>query len=259
MTGAPLSGCRVLVTRPAAHAEPLCAAVAAAGGTAVRFPVIRIEPRAAADIAGDFAALPTPDIAVFVSRNAAEHGAPHFGTYSGDIAAIGRATADLLAEHGLAVSVDPGQGYTSEQLLAHDALQDVSGKNVVIVRGADGRTLLGNTLAARGADVHYLAVYDRKPVDIPAAEVERLHRDWQTTGIDVVSVMSVASFEALVGALPAALLMFLRKTPLVAPGERVIQTIGKLVPGIPAIQAPGPRPEDIVSALIEWRHSGTNP
>jgi hypothetical protein len=48
------------------------------------------------------------------------------------------------------------------------------------------------------------------------------------------------------------------ETPLVAPGDRVIKTIRTLVPGIPAIKAAGPRPADIVNALIDWRHSGQN-
>ena len=257
MTNLPLSGCRVLVTRPVTQADSLCDAIEAAGGRAVRFPVIRIEPRPADDIAGDLAALPPPDVVIFVSRNAVENGASHFGTFTGDIAAIGRTTANSLAKNGLEVSIDPGQGYSSEQLLTHDSLQDLSGRSVLIVRGAEGRPLLGESLAARGASVHYLQVYTRKPEDVSPADVSQLDQQWRSDGIDVVSVMSVATFEALVGVLPATSLVFLRKTPLVAPGERVIQTIGKLVPGIPAIQASGPRPDDIVSALVEWRHSGT--
>lgn len=257
MTDLPLAGCRVLVTRPTDQAGSLCDAIESAGGQAVRFPVIRIASRPAAEIAADLAAMPPPDIVVFVSRNAAEDGAPHFARHQGDVAAIGRTTADLLADKGLSVSIDPGQGYTSEQLLAHDALQDVSGRNVLIVRGNGGRQLLADSLAARGAKVHILPVYSREAADISAADIAQLDQRWQSVGIDVVSVMSVATFEALVGVLPATSLVHLRKTPLVAPGARVIQTIGKLVPGIPAIQASGPHPEDIVSALVEWRHSGT--
>jgi len=257
MTDLPLSGCRVLVTRPAGQAASLCDAIETAGGRTHRFPVIRIASRPAAEIAAVLAALPPPDIVVFVSRNAVENGAPHFAAYQGEVAAIGRTTADILEDNGLSVSIDPGQGVTSEQLLAHESLQDVSGRNVLIVRGNEGRPLLGDSLAARGADVHFLPVYSREAADISAADIARLDQRWQSVGIDVVSVMSVATFEALVGVLPATSLVHLRKTPLVAPGERVIQTIGKLVPGIPAIQASGPHPEDIVSALIEWRHSGT--
>lgn len=253
MTAMPLSGCRILVTRPEAQAESLCDAIEAAGGKAIRFPVIRIEPRPADEITKEMASMPAPDIVVFVSRNAVDNGAAHFGQFSGDVAAIGRTTTNALAEKGLVVTIDPGEGFTSEQLLAHDSLQDVSGRSVLIVRGADGRPLLGDALAARGANVHMLTVYSREPADVAG-----LDNGWQTTGVDIVSVMSVATFEALIGALPATALLALRKTPLVAPGERVIQTIGKLVPGIPAIQASGPHPEDIVSALIEWRHSGTN-
>ncbi|MFQ5610394.1 MAG: uroporphyrinogen-III synthase, partial [Woeseiaceae bacterium] len=84
MSEAPLSGCTVLVTRPVTQAPPLCDAIKAAGGEAIRFPAIRIEPRPAVDIAGEIATLPVPDILVFVSRNAVDNGATHFDHYAGD-------------------------------------------------------------------------------------------------------------------------------------------------------------------------------
>jgi uroporphyrinogen-III synthase len=258
MTDTPLAGCRVLITRAADQAESLCDAIVAAGGTAIRFPVIRIAPRPADKIAAEFAALPTADIAIFVSANAVAYGADIVSAGTTKIGAVGRTTSRALADRGIAVTIDPGEGFTSEQLLGHGDLQDLAGKSVLIVRGADGRRLLGKALAGRGAKINYLHVYTREPAEIPAAEVKQLDDDWQSNGLDAVSVMSVATFEALVGILPASALLLLRKTPLVAPGERMIQTIGKLVPGIPAIQAAGPHPDDIVSALIKWRNSGTN-
>jgi len=258
MTDSPLAGCRVLVTRAADQSAPLCDAIVAAGGTAVRFPVIQISPRPADEIASELAALPSADIAIFVSANAVACGAEAVNAGNAKIGAVGRTTAAALAERGIAVAIDPNEGFTSEHLLAHEELQDVAGKSVLIVRGADGRRALGNTLAERGAKVSYLHVYTREPADIPGADIRQLDAEWQTAGLDVVSVMSVATFEALVSVLPASALLLLRKTPLVAPGERMIQTIGKLVPGIPAIQASGPHPDDIVSALIDWRNSGIN-
>ena len=258
MTARPLSGCSVLVTRPAAQADELSTAIEAAGGTAVRFPVLQILPRPVSEIRKDLADMPDPDIVIFVSRNAVDYGAPGFVGYTGDVAAVGRTTANRLAAAGLSVSIDPGEGFTSEQLLEHEKLQDLAGKSVLIVRGDDGRPRLGNVLSKRGAAVDYVHAYDRKTVEVPAADIADLDRVWRAGDVDVVSVMSVATFEALVGLLPATTLLHLRQTPLVAPGERVIQTIGKLVPGIPAIQALGPHPDNIVSALIEWRRSGTS-
>ena len=50
----------------------------------------------------------------------------------------------------------------------------------------------------------------------------------------------------------------LRQTPLVAPGDRVIKKASELLPGTWVIKAAGPRPTDIVDALIDWRHSKVN-
>jgi len=258
MRAGALAGCKVLVTRPAGQSGALSKAIESAGGTAVSFPVIDIQPRPDDEIRRDLAGTPAPDIVIFVSRNAVEFGAPYIAGHKGDIAAIGRATANQLAEAGLCVSIDPGQGFTSEQMLEHEDLQAVAGKSVLIVRGANGRPLLGNVLSERSADVHYLDTYEPNVAGVTEADITELDRSWQSGGIDVVSVMSVATFEALVGVLPSSTLVRLRQTPLVAPGERVIQTIGKLVPGIPAIQASGPHPEDIVNALSEWRRTGTS-
>ncbi len=258
MNDAPLAGINVLVTRPGAQAGALCAAIESAGGAALRLPVMAIEPRDAADIREDLAALPAADIVIYVSRNAVEHGAAHLRDSRAPVAAIGRATMDALESLGIDVSIDPGEGFTSENLLAHEALSAVAGKQVLIVRGDDGRTLLADTLGARGAAVTCLAVYRRRAATPAAARLAQVLDLWRSGGIDCVSVMSVATLEFLISMLPAEGIECLRQTPLVAPGERVIQTAGKLVPGIPAIQASGPLPGDIVSALIDWRRSGTN-
>ncbi len=129
----------------------------------------------------------------------------------------------------------------------------------MIVRGDDGRALIGDTLSARGAKVDYLAVYGRGPTEPGADAIDRLVSSWQSGGIDCVTVLSTATLEYLVAIMPDSSLPLLRQTPLVAPGERVVQTAGRLVPGMPSIQASGPIPEDIVGALVEWRHSGKNP
>lgn len=258
MKDRPLDGIGVLVTRPAAQADGLCAAIEAAGGNAVRFPVVRIEPRDASDVRAELRALPAPDIVIFVSANAVRHGASMLAACQADFAAIGRATATALADMNLDVAIDPGIGFTSEALLEHESLADVQGKHILIVRGEAGRPLLGDTLRQRGAVVDYLAVYRRSPSAPSAGDIRATGELWSSGGIHCVSVMSVATFESLLAVLPAALRDLLQNTPLVAPGARVIQTAGKLVPGIPAIQASGPLPEDIVSALVAWRRSGTD-
>ena len=71
----PLAGAAgVLVTRPRQQSAELAAAIEAAGGRSILFPVIEIVPRSTTAIEEDCAHLHSPDIVIYVSRNAVEHG-----------------------------------------------------------------------------------------------------------------------------------------------------------------------------------------
>ncbi len=70
MNEAGLSGFVVLVTRPEHQADELVAAIEDAGGEAIRFPVIDIEPQDSADVSRCLEALPAADITIFISTNA---------------------------------------------------------------------------------------------------------------------------------------------------------------------------------------------
>ena len=74
-----LAGIRVLVTRPKAQAERLVNAIAARGGTAIEFPSIETRARDAAEVARAMAELFEPDIAIYVSANAARFGLASVG------------------------------------------------------------------------------------------------------------------------------------------------------------------------------------
>lgn len=255
MTDAPLAGCRVLVTRPPAQADALCAAIESAGGVAVRFPVLSIVGRAREAIEAELGDEPA-DIVVFVSVNAVRFGLPALAGSDALIAAIGPATAAALAEAGCETDIAPAAGFDSEALLSALAAIDVDGKRVLIVRGDGGRELLAGALQRRGADVRYLQVYQRERFRHDDGAIEDIGRRFAAGEIDVVTILSVETLRHLLALLPAAARERLRETPLVAPGDRVIQTACALVPGVPAIKAAGPRPADILNALIDWRHFG---
>jgi uroporphyrinogen-III synthase len=251
----PLAGCRVLVTRPPAQADGLCEAIESAGGTAIRFPVLSIVGRERGEIDADYGDL-APDVVVFVSANAVTYGLPVLHEVGAKFAAVGPATAAALSEAGRPPDIVPASGYDSESLLAEPAMTDVKGKRILIVRGQNGRERLAETLRDRGATVSYLAVYRRERFRHDDESVAAIVRQLLAGDIDVISVLSVETLEHLVELMPANARERLRETPLVAPGERVIIAAGTLVPGIPAIKAAGPRPANIVDALIDWRHSG---
>ena len=246
-----LYGRRILVTRPTLQANELVAAIESAGGEAIRFPVMRIVARDRHDVATDFAAAHSPDIAIFVSRNAVEHGLFAVRGSGAKIAAIGSTTAAAIDAQMVAVDIGSNGGWDSEHLLAQPALQDIEGLEITIVRGQRGLELLGDTLRKRGARVTYLPAYERKINKIPQDELDQLRDDWTNGRVDCVTVMSVESLEFLLELLPKDAIERLPSTSLVAPGRRVIQTACELIPGISTTMASGPRAADIVDAVIE--------
>ena len=220
------------------------------------FPVLSIVPRTAADVTADLAGLPRPDVVIFVSRNAVQHGFAHVRDTGAMLAAVGPATADAIRAAGARVDVVPADGADSESLLAEPALADVSGKDILVIRGETGRELLAKALRARGATVHYLPVYRREPAVLPVAEVDAVAAALGRGEIDFIVVLSVETMQNLLTQLPASGVDLLRQSTLVAPGERVIQGACELVPGMATCRASGAGATDIVRAMIDHRLTG---
>ena len=247
-----LAGLGVLVTRPEHQAGPLVEAIEAAGGRALRFPAIEVEPLATAVIEADLAGLHDPDIAIFVSTNAVRHGLGYASAPR--IAAVGPATAAAVEAAGGRVAIRPRAGFDSEHLLAEPELTNVAGKIVRIIRGQSGRELLADTLRERGATVEYLAVYARRAPRPAAAVLTKLEAAWRSGDIDAVTIMSVETLINLIAILPKSCRDRLRQTLLVTPAERVIIEATKQLQGIPTALAAGTGPEDIVRAIAQHVH-----
>lgn len=249
MTDAPLQGVGVLVTRPRAQAAELVAAIEKEGGKAFCFPVIEIVPRPASQVATEAAALPIPDIAIFVSPNAVEYGLRH--AKESMTGAIGPATAAAITASGRIVDISPQVGYDSESLLAEPALTAVSGKNVLIIRGNNGREHLAKSLRKRGATVSYLSVYDRNLPKISAQLLAGIESAWREGEIGVVTVMSVQSLKNLVTLLPDWCTARLGAVALVTPAARVIKEALQRYPASKPVLASGPQAADVVRAIID--------
>ncbi len=247
MTTRSLAGAGVLITRPRHQAAEVQAAVAAAGGRPVLFPVMAIEPVPADDVRAQLSVSTEPDIVIFVSPNAVRHGIAHAA--GGRIGVIGPATRRAVEAAGHEVDIEPAGGFDSEHLLATPELADVDDKVVRIVRGRSGRELLAETLEARGARVEYLAVYERVVPKPGADELERLGSLWTEGAIAVVIVMSVESLDNLVQMLPDACRQRLANTRLVTPAPRVIKEALTRFPGIPTTLAVSPDANDLVDAV----------
>ena len=247
MSNTRLAGVGVLVTRPDQQADELVHAIESHGGQAIRFPTIKIVPRDAADISACAAALPDPDIAIFVSGNAVRHGLLFAETAR--IAAIGPATAAAIEAAGRSVDIRPASGIDSEHLLTEAALEQVSDTTIRIIRGQDGRELLATTLRDRGATVDYLAVYDRAIPEYESAQIDEYASKWQSGKINVVTATSIASLENLIVLTPDSCLNLLARTPLVTPASRVIQEALNRFPDIPAVLAEGAHADQIVRSI----------
>lgn len=244
----------VLVTRPSHQAHELAAAIESAGGRAIRFPVLEIKPVDPASVAAAKARMPAPDLVVFVSRNAVDHGIEHVG--NGLIAAIGPATAAAIEKAGRHVDIRPNGGFDSEALLAADPLQSVAGQTVLIVRGTSGREYLGDTLRDRGADVHYLATYERVAAEPAPEALENIEREWRAGRINAVTVFSIETLDALIKRLPKWCATRLEDTPLVTPAARVIKETLNRFPASRPVLASGPEAAAMVTAIAAIEHTG---
>ena len=158
-----LDGLKVLVTRPAGQAATTINAILANGGIAQAFPLIEIQPSTRCPV--NLAQISEYDLVIFVSRNAVECAWPLLAKAglpdSATVAAVGQATAEVLAQHGYPASLVPANRFDSEGLLAMPELEAMAGKRVLIVRGQSGREKLAESLRSRGAHVDYAEVYQR--------------------------------------------------------------------------------------------------
>ena len=164
-----LSGVTVLVARPQGQGERLCACIRALNGNALHIPAVEVHPLPMGTELHRIAQkLASYDGVLFVSANAVEHAMRWFAAEQVVlppeclIGAVGLQTAQSLRDQGISVNAFPADRHDSEGLLNVTALQEVCGKNILIVRGRGGRTLLGDELQNRGAQVDYAEVYERR-------------------------------------------------------------------------------------------------
>lgn len=241
MVGA-LAGRRILVTRPRELAQGLAARIAAAGGEPVLFPAIEI--RDPDDVAAARAALGRVqefELAVFVSPSAVRKAFELLARpwpRGPRVAALGEGTRRELEARGLSEIIAPQAGADSEALLAQPQLRDVDGWRVLVVRGAAGRELLTETLAARGARVASVACYRRA----------RPARGAPPGGaLDAACANSGETLENLVALLGPARL---RDTPLFVPHERVARLAREM--GFSAVEVAGPGDEQMLAHLLAY-------
>jgi uroporphyrinogen-III synthase len=250
----PLAGAGIVVTRPAGRGESLCRRIEAAGGRAVSFPCIDIQPLATpvVDIPAGFAGQETADWLVFTSVAAVEHGIAAASRYRGDetrIAAIGTATHDALLAAGFESVTAPIEHQDSEGLLELPEFTDIRGRKILLVKGHGGRGLLASELAARGASVGRMDVYVRQ---LPPQSPDVLLDGWRNDRLDAIVISSRDGLENLYTLLPDEGRTFLRRTQLVAPTVRMLKLVQALDIPVEPVISQGASDDAVMNALNQW-------
>lgn len=248
-----LAGRTVVVTRPAAQAESLAAAIEAEGGTALRFPLLEISPLADPAPLEDIARrLDQFDFACFVSPNAVDYALGVVLRERGwpehlRALAIGASSEAALACFGVTRVIAPRGRFDSEALLALPALaaDELAGRRVVIFRGDGGRELLGDTLSERGATVETVTCYHRSRPRADAKRLIELARSGRLDAVTLTSSEAVANLVALLGA-DAALV--LAHTTLFVPHARIGERAREL--GAPHVVPTGPADDGLLAGLL---------
>jgi len=204
----PLFGRTVVVTRARAQAGELAAGLRELGAGAIEVPAIAIRPLESWDeLDAAVRNIAERDWIVFTSVNGVEFFMRRLSQAGGDarsfagvrIAAIGPATAEALAAHGLRADVQPSS-YVAEALAeAMKARGDLTGKRILLARSDIARDALPKALRAVGAVVDDVAAYRTVPAEGDTAEIKKLIEQGDIDAITFTSSSAAEFFADRVG------------------------------------------------------------
>ena len=258
---ADLSGIHVLITRPAHQSAHLQQLVEQAGGKSLLFPLLEIKPTPDAETIKPLVErLHGFDLAIFVSPNAIEHGLQiihKFGELPQQLklATIGKGSAKTLESlTGRKPDFCPKQQFDSEGFLALEAMQHVSGMNIIIFRGQQGRELLAKTLEARGANITYAPVYRRVKPEIKHDLLQQALAD------NTLHIIIITSGEAMRNLIEIAGEQYqeaLHNVQLVVINSRLADLTKESGFNKPALISDTASDEAIINAIQHWKNSNT--
>jgi len=239
-----LAGRGIVITRPRERAQGLATLVEARGGRAFVFPTIAIEPLPAP---APLARLAEYDRLIFVSPTAVRVCALMARRWPPARAvAIGPGTRRELEGAGVAAVLAPQEGADSEALLSLPEMQHLAGQRVLIVRGDEGRALLGEALAERGARVEYAACYRRVRPPGDCAPLLEARRRGELHAIALTSAQALDNFVAMCGGELA------RALPLFVAHERIARHARAIA--LPQVVVAGVSDEQMLERLVAYFH-----
>ncbi|HKC20848.1 MAG TPA: porphobilinogen synthase [Candidatus Dormibacteraeota bacterium] len=186
----------VLVTRPAGEKDPLVVELQARGYRVIAVPTV----------ATKTSELNWPDLASFdwiVVTSAAGVAALPELPAGPRFAAVGEATARALQARGVEVDVVPGE---ANAFALANAMPDVQGKRVALVRASAAGADLPRTLRQRGATVEEITAYETLEGPVESAPLlQEALRDGEVAAVVFASGSAVRGFLKLGGSadLPA--------------------------------------------------------
>jgi uroporphyrinogen-III synthase len=252
-----LNGVGVLVTRPELQAMPLCRLLEAQGASTLRLAAVEIKPLGDRRVlAARLGVLENFDVIIFTSANAVRFGASFLDQKRDlTLAAIGPATARALNQAGYRVAIQPSKSFDTEGLLMHPKLEHVAGHRILMIRGGDGRQLLQQELARRGATVVSADVYERAPAIPSAAALAAVHERFAAGEMHVITATSLEVGRNLLQMATPVLRTEFERVHWLIPGERIAAGLRELGLRAPLLLAESAEDQDLVKALIRWRSS----
>lgn len=247
-------GKRILITRTRRQASELATQLEALGAAPILVPTIEIvPPETYAPLDAAIAHLDTFDWLLFTSANAVEAFQKRAAEYSQPtkkapkVAVIGPATARAVQGIGLTVNLIPPR-YIAESL-AEALLPEAPGKRILLIRAAEARDVLPESLTQAGAHVTIAEAYRNQtpPESIPA--LQALFAS-PSSYPDAITFTSASTAHNLIALLEAAALTLPPSITLASIGpitSQALQDHGYT----PTIEAPEPTIPALVQTLTQ--------
>lgn len=213
-----------MITRPAGTGSSLARRVRTLGGTPLLLPGLSLRAVSDVDAArAQWQQAQGDDLLIFTSPAAVRYATALTALTALDtravVVATGQGTSRALLRHGVDAQV-PTTRQDSEGVLALPALQSLQGRRVALITAPDGRGLLQEQLAKRGATVREVHVYTRG-----APRLNRRHIDavMQLPSTACVLISSADAMRHLLTFLPVAARDRLRRAVAVVSSDRIAE------------------------------------
>lgn len=193
-----LSKLNVLITRPAPKAQALVDKLTQQGIHAIALPLYEYLPSKTPGKCKHLLTRESNEYLIFVSTAAVEFANNIISSKQWcyqKVFAVGKATQQVLKQ--LNINAATPEQQNTEGLLALPLLTNVKQKEIIIIRGDEGRELLFEQLTQRNANVYYAQSYQRHWQTLTKSIIE----NWRQQEINCIVNTSVAMLENMVSLL----------------------------------------------------------